>query len=135
MIIKPAIDIRSILKKYKTIAVVGLSPKITRPSNQVADYLIRAGYEVIPVNPGQNEILGRTCYPDLLSIPESVDLVDIFRKPEDVPAVVDEAIAIGAKVIWMQLGIINDEAAKKATAAGLTVIMDRCIKVDHQNLR
>ncbi|MBU1709384.1 MAG: CoA-binding protein [Proteobacteria bacterium] len=135
MIIKPAIEIRSILKKYKTIAVVGLSPKITRPSNQVADYLIRAGYEVIPVNPGQNEILGRTCYPDLLSIPESVDLVDIFRKPEDVPAVVDEAIAIGAKVIWMQLGIINDEAAKKATAAGLTVIMDRCIKVDHQNLR
>lgn len=135
MIIKPAIEIRSILKKYKTIAVVGLSPKITRPSNQVADYLIRAGYEVIPVNPGQSEIFGRTCYPDLLSIPESVDLVDIFRKPEDVPAVVDEAIAIGAKVIWMQLGIINDEAAKKATAAGLTVIMDRCIKVDHQNLR
>ena len=128
------LKISSLLKEYKTIAVVGLSPKENRPSNQVARYLIGAGYNIIPVNPGQSEILEKTCYPDLKSIPEDVDIVDIFRRPEDIPPIVADAIAIKAKVVWMQQGIINDEAAATARKAGLTVIMDRCLKVDHMNL-
>ena len=118
----------------KNIAVVGLSPKANRPSNQVARYLIEAGYNVIPVNPGQEEILDKKCYPDLESIAEPVDIVDIFRRTEDIPPIVDGAITIGAKVVWMQLGIVNEEAAAAARKAGLTVIMDRCLKVDHMNL-
>lgn len=116
------------------IAAVGLSPKPERPSNMVARYLLDTGYTVIPVNPGQKEILGLPCYPNLASIPVPVDIVDIFRRPEHVPQIVDEAIAINAKVIWMQEGIVNEEAARKARDAGLTVIMDRCIKKDHENL-
>ena len=127
-------EIASILQKSKTIAVVGLSPKVERPSNDVARYLIKAGYTVIPVNPGQSEILGRTCYPDLTSIPHEIDIVDIFRRVEHVPPVVEEAIKIKAKVIWMQEGIVHEEAAQKAREAGLAVIMDRCLKVDHQIL-
>lgn len=123
-----------ILKSFRNIAVVGLSPKENRPSNQVARYLIDAGYNVIPVNPGQDEILGRKCYPDLESIPETVEIVDIFRRSEDIPPVVKSAIKISAKVVWMQLGIVNDEAATEAKEAGLSVIMDRCIKIDHQSL-
>jgi len=129
-----SLEISSLLKEYKTIAIVGLSPKENRPSNQVARYMIEAGYNIIPVNPGQSEILGKTCYPDLKSIPEHVDIVDIFRRTEGVPPIVDSAIAIKAKVVWMQQGIVNEEAASAARKAGLTVIMDRCLKVDHMNL-
>ena len=126
--------IRRMLTDSKTIAVVGMSPKPHRPSHQVAAYLMGAGYTVIPVNPGQNEILGRTCYPNLRDIPVPVDMVDIFRRPEMVPTVIEDAIAIKAKYIWMQEGIVNMEAAAKAEAAGLAVIMDRCTMVDHRNL-
>ena len=126
--------IRQILKDSKTIAVVGLSPKAHRPSHQVACYLMAAGYTIIPVNPGQDSILGLTCYPNLLAIPTQVDLVDIFRRPETVLPIVEDAIAIGAKYIWMQEGIVNEEAAAKAKAAGRAVIMDRCTKIDHMNL-
>jgi len=126
--------IRRVLRDSKTIAVVGLSPKPQRPSHQVAAYLIKAGYTIIPVNPGQDMILGQTCYPNLRAIPESVDMVDIFRRPEAVLPIVEDAIAIGAQCIWMQEGIVNEEAAAKAQAAGLTVIMDRCTKIDHMRL-
>lgn len=127
-------EIADILKTSKIIAVVGLSPKENRPSNQVARYLIDAGYTVIPVNPGQDEILGRKCYPNLAAIPVKVEVVDIFRKPEDVPPVVIEAIAIKAETVWMQLGISNEQAASMARNAGLKVVMDRCMKIDHMNL-
>ena len=95
---------------------------------------MEAGYSIIPVNPGQDEVLGQVCYPNLRAIPGSVDMVDIFRRPEAVLPIVEDAIAIGAQCIWMQEGIINTEAAAKAQAAGLTVIMDRCTKIDHMNL-
>lgn len=123
--------VKEVLHTAKTIAVVGFSPKENRPSHMVGCYLMQAGFRVIPVNPGISEICGVTCYPDLVSIPEPVDVVDIFRRSEDVLPVVVEAIAIGAKVVWMQQGIINQEAAALAERAGLVVIMDRCIKVDH----
>ena len=126
--------IKEILRSARTIAVVGFSPKENRPSNMVGRYLIEAGFNVIPVNPGHAQICGLRCYPDLSSIPEPVDVVDIFRRSEEVLPVVEEAIAIRAKVIWMQLGIINQEAAELAEQAGLKVIMDRCIKVDHMQL-
>jgi len=126
--------IRRILNDSKTIAVVGLSPKPHRPSHQVARYLMEAGYTIIPVNPGQKTILGLTCYPNLRALPATVDLVDIFRRSEAVAPIVEDAIGIGAKFIWMQEGIVNREAAAKAEAAGLTVIMDRCTKVDHMSL-
>jgi predicted CoA-binding protein len=127
-------DYSKLFKETHTIAVVGLSPKSTRPSNQVAQYLLEKGYEIFPVNPGQTSILGLTCYPDLQSIPAQVDIVDIFRNPADVPEVVDDAIEIGAKIVWMQLGIVHEAAAAKARAAGLLVVMDRCLKIDHQHL-
>lgn len=125
---------RELLKNSKTIAVVGLSPKKDRPSFMVAAYLIKAGYTVIPVNPGQTEILGQPCYPSLSAIPVAVDIVDIFRRSEDIPPVVEEAIRIGARAVWMQQGIVHDEAAAKAAAAGLTVVMDKCLKIEHANL-
>jgi len=123
-----------ILAESKTIAVVGLSDKWHRPSNFAAKYLKDHGYKIIPVNPGQKEILGEKCYPSLLDIPEKVDVVDIFRKPEDVPPIVEDAIKIGAKVIWMQIGVINEEAAKRARDAGLEVVMNRCMKIEHARL-
>jgi predicted CoA-binding protein len=123
-----------VLRDSKTIAVVGLSPKPYRPSHQVARYLMEAGYTIIPVNPGQDVILEQTCYPNLRDIPIPVDMVDIFRRPEEVLPIVEDAIAIDARFIWMQEGIVNEEAAAKAEAAGLTVIMDRCTKIDHMNL-
>ena len=126
--------IRKVLRDSKTIAVVGLSPKPHRPSHQVASYLMEVGYTIIPVNPGQDAILGRTCYPNLRAIPTPVDMVDIFRRQETVLPIVEDAISIGAQFIWMQEGIINKEAAAKAESAGLTVIMDRCTKIDHMNL-
>jgi len=126
--------IRKVLRDSKTIAVVGLSPKPHRPSHQVASYLMEAGYTIIPVNPGQDAILGQTCYPNLRAIPTPVDMVDIFRKPETILPIVEDAIAIDARFIWMQEGIVHEEAAAKAKAAGLLVIMDRCTKIDHMNL-
>jgi len=128
------IKIRKILEESKSVAVVGLSPKPQRPSHRVARYLMETGYTIIPVNPGHESILGLPCYPNLRAIPTSVDLVDIFRRPETVLPVVEDAIAIGARFIWMQEGIVNEEAAAKAEAAGLAVIMDRCTMVDHMNL-
>jgi len=129
-----AATIRKVLRNSKTIAVVGLSPKPHRPSHQVASYLMEVGYTIIPVNPGQNTILGRTCYPNLRAIPTPVDMVDIFRRQEAVLPIVEDAISIGAQFIWMQEGIVNKEAAAKAESAGLTVIMNRCTKIDHMNL-
>lgn len=126
--------IRRILRVSKSIAVVGLSPKPHRPSHQVALYLMEAGYTIIPVNPGHDELLGLPCYPSLRAIPLQVDMVDIFRRPETILAVVEDAVAIGARFIWMQEGIVNEEAAAIAKAAGLSVVMDRCTKIDHMNL-
>jgi hypothetical protein len=127
-------QIKNILQNCRCIAVVGLSPKESRPSNEVAVYLQQNGYTVIPVNPGQTEILGQTCYPDLQSIPTPVDVVNIFRRSELVEPVVADAIQIKAGVVWMQQGIVNERAAEMARQAGHTVIIDRCIKVDHQDL-
>ena len=123
--------IRSMLDQAKTIAIVGLSADRQKASYFVATYLKREGYRVIPVNPRGGTILGETVYPDLLSIPEKVDIVDVFRPSFELPAIVDQAIAIGAKAVWMQLRIINFEAAEKARAAGLSVVMDKCVKMEH----
>jgi uncharacterized protein len=120
-----------ILRQYRTIAMVGLSANQYRPSHFAAIYMLAEGYNVIPVNPRETSILGRTCYPNLAAIPEPVEIVDIFRDPAAVPPIVDEAIAIGAKVIWMQLGVINEGAARKAREAGLEVVMDACVKIEH----
>ena len=124
-----------VLNSSRVIAVVGLSAKPDRPSYRVASYLKENGYKIIPVNPGEEEILGNVCYPDLVSIPEPVDVVDIFRRSEEVPAIVEEAIKIGAKVVWMQEGVINEEAAARAEKAGLVVVMDRCMLKEHQKLQ
>jgi predicted CoA-binding protein len=123
-----------LMRDAKTIAVVGVSSNPTRPSNDIARYLIDAGYTVYLVNPTETEIFGRTCYPSVRDLPEPVDIVDIFRRPGDVPPVVDDAIAAGAKAVWMQLGIVNEDAAAKARAAGLDVVMDLCTKVEHRRL-
>ena len=127
----PAEELQRIFRQYQTIAVVGLSPKTDRPSHQVAAWLMQAGYRIIPVNPGQSEILGQTCYPNLRAIPEPVEIVDIFRRADQVEPIVRDAVAIGARVVWMQQGIVNEAAARIAEQAGLTVIMDRCMKVDY----
>ncbi|HUK18355.1 MAG TPA: CoA-binding protein [Bryobacteraceae bacterium] len=123
-----------ILSSARTIAVVGLSGKRYRPSYGVAEYLQRAGYRIIPVNPHESEVLGEKSYPDLDSVPEPVDIVDIFRRPEFVPEIVEAAIRHGAKVIWMQESVVHEAAARRAEAAGMTVIMDRCILKDHRRL-
>ena len=124
----------TILRTWHHVAVVGVSERPERPSHYVAQYLIDMGYEVIPVNPGLARVLDRTCYPDLRSVPGPIDVVDVFRRSELVPPVVAEAIAIGAKAIWMQDGVVHDEAAAQARAAGLTVVMDRCMLRDHRAL-
>jgi uncharacterized protein len=134
MIISDDTGLRRILENHKVIAMVGLSQKEDRPSNIVARYLMALGYTVIPVNPGQEEILGQRCYASLKDIPVKVDMVDIFRKSSDVPPFADDAIAIGAKSLWMQIGIINADAAAKASAAGLDVVMDRCPKIEYARL-
>jgi predicted CoA-binding protein len=123
-----------ILRRYRTIAVVGLSNDHRRDSNSVSQYMQAAGYRIIPVNPGETEVLGEKAYPDLASVPEPVEIVDIFRRPEHIPAIVDQAIAIGAKVIWMQQGIVNEAAAATARAAGLEVVMNSCIRTVHQRM-
>ncbi len=115
--------------------MVGLSVKPDRPSYNVASYLKKNGYKIIPVNPKAGEILGEVCYPDLSSIPEAVDVVDIFRRAEEVPAIVEEAIKIGAKAVWMQEGVINEQAAARAKEAGLLVVMDKCMFKEHRKLR
>ena len=125
-------SIQRLLETTKTIAVVGLSKKPGRPGNYVPAYLQSQGYKIIPVNPILKEGLGETAYPDLLSVPEPVDLVLLFRRSEDVPPHVEEAIQIGARAIWMQSGIVNFEAAKKARQVGLEVVMDACMMVEHR---
>ena len=125
----------TILRSSKTIAIVGLSPKDDRPSFTVGSYLKEQGYRVIPVNPAATEILGEKSYPDLASIPEKIDAVDIFRRPEEVPPIVEDAIKIGAKAVWMQLGIKNQPAAEIARQAGLDLVMDACMLMEHRKYR
>jgi uncharacterized protein len=134
---KTADPIADILKNYKTIAVVGISSRPNRPSFGVSEYMQSAGYKIIPVNPNETEVLGEKCYARLEDIPQSanVEIVDIFRRSINVPPVVDSAIAIGARVVWMQQGIENAAAAEKARAAGLTAIEDACILVEHRRRR
>ena len=123
-----------LMRDAKTIAVVGVSSNPARPSHDIARYLIAAGYTVYLVNPTEEEVLGRKVYDSVQELPEAVDIVDIFRRPEHVPPVVDDAIAAGAKAVWMQIGIVNEDAAAKAREAGLAVVMDRCTKVEHRRL-
>jgi predicted CoA-binding protein len=127
-------QLKELYKTIQTIASVGLSANVEKPSFGIVYYLQQQGYRIIPVNPTAPEILGQKSYPDLLSIPEKVDVVQLFRRSEDVPPFVEQAIQIGAKVVWMQQGISNPEAAKKAEAAGLTVVMDRCMRAEHIRL-
>ena len=127
-------QLEELLAAAKNIAIVGLSPKLQRPSNMVGRYLIRAGYRIVGVNPGQQEILGLPCYPDLGSIPHRVDIVNIFRNSDVVMPIVEQAIEIGAAAVWMQLGIVNQPAARCAAEHGLEAVMDRCIKVEHARL-
>lgn len=127
-------SIETILAKSKSIAVVGASPKPWRDSGSITQYLIHKGYEVFPVNPNYSEVFGKKCFPDLRSVGKPIDIVDIFRNPDQVGPVVDEAIAIKAHTVWMQLGVINTQAATKAEEAGLKVVMDRCIAVEHSRL-
>jgi uncharacterized protein len=128
-------SVADILKKYKSIAVVGLSSNPARASHGVASHMKSAGYRIIPVNPNEREVLGEKCYARVEDVPEKIDIVNIFRRAEDVPPVVDGAIRAGAKVIWMQLGIENAEAGEKARAAGITVVMDACLLVEHKKRR
>jgi len=136
MTINDTDSLRRVLRNSHTIAVVGLSAEPDRPSSsyRVAKYLQAHGYRIVPVNPKHPEILGEKSYPDLASIPFAVDMVDVFRKAQDCVPVAQQAVAIGAKVLWLQLGVVNDEAQQVAQAAGLTVVMDRCVKIDHANL-
>lgn len=126
--------LRRILRECRVIAVVGLSAHWHRPSYFAAKYLLEHGYRVIPVNPQYPEVLGQRCYASLRAIPEKVDMVDVFRKASDVPPVAEEAIAIGAKVLWQQLGVRNEDAAARARAAGLDSVVDRCVKIEHGRL-
>jgi uncharacterized protein len=127
-------SIPELLRASRTIAVVGLSSKPYRASYGVAEYLQRAGYRIIPVNPSEAEVLGERCYPDLESIPEPVDIVDIFRRPEHVPALVESAIRMKARAVWMQEGVIHEAAAARAAGAGLAVVMDRCLLKEHRRI-
>jgi predicted CoA-binding protein len=127
--------IRKILEECRTIAVVGLSSSPQRPSNSVAGYMRRQGYRVIPVNPNEDQVFGEKSFPSLLDIPQKVDLVDIFRRSDAAGAVVDEAIKIGAKAVWLQEGVIDEAAAQRAADAGLMVVMDRCWLKDHIKLK
>ncbi len=126
--------IRDILTKHRTIAVVGCSPKPVRDSNSIARLLISRGNHVIPVNPGHREILGLPCYPNLLQIPEKVDMVDVFRRSEYVPEIAEHAVSIGAKILWTQLGVESEEAAELAQKAGLIVVMNRCPAIEYRRL-
>jgi predicted CoA-binding protein len=127
-------NIPEVLRSSRTIAVVGLSSNPMRASNGVAEYLKRAGYRIIPVNPNEIEVLGEKCYARLEDVPEKIDLVDIFRRSEYVPEIVESAINIGAKAVWMQEGVIHEEAAERARKAGLAVVMDRCTLKEHRKM-
>jgi predicted CoA-binding protein len=129
-------DLRRILGTCKTIAVVGLSPQWHRPSFFAAKYMKEHGYRIVPVNPTATEILGERCYASVTAAAQdhTIDMVDCFRRTEDIPPIADEAIAIGAKCLWQQIGVINEEAAAKARAAGLDTVMDRCVKIEHARL-
>ena len=126
--------IREILDNCRVIAVVGLSSKKTRPSYGVSEYMQQAGYRIIPVNPNETEVLGETAHPSLDAVPEGVDLVNVFRRSEYVPAIVEQAIRRGARAIWMQEGVFHEAAAQRARQAGLLVVMDRCILKEHRKL-
>ena len=126
--------LRRILTQSRTLAVVGLSAQWYRPSYFAAKYMQDHGYRIIPVNPRYSEVLGQKCYPDLRTIPEPIDIVDCFRKPGEIGPIADDAIAIRARVLWMQLGIVNEEAARRAVAAGLDVVLNRCVKIEHARI-
>ncbi len=126
--------IRELLHKYKKVAVVGLSSDPSRPSYAVAQYLLNKGFDIIPVNPNEKEILGKKAYPDLSSVPDKVEIINIFRRPEHVPPIMEEAITIGAKVVWMQEGVVNHPAALKGSQKGVTVVMDRCMARECRSL-
>ena len=126
--------LRRLLHDCRTIAVVGLSANWYRPSYFAAKYMLDHGYTIIPVNPAYQEVLGQKCYPSLKDIPVRVDMVDCFRKSEEIPALATEAIAIGARVLWMQLGVVSEAAKRTALDAGLEVVMDRCVKIEHARL-
>ena len=127
-------NIPDILKTTRTIAVVGISSNAMRPSNGVAEYMKRAGYRIIPVNPNETEVLGEKCYARLEDVPEKIDMVDIFRRSEYVPEIVESAIRVGARTVWMQEGVIHEAAAERAREAGLDVVMDRCTLKEHRKL-
>lgn len=127
-------DLRDLLASARVIAVVGMSDNPLRPSYQIGRYLKRAGYTVYPINPTLAEIEGDKVYTTLADVPEPIDIVDVFRRPEFLSGVVDEALAVGAKAVWAQLGISDEDAARKAAAAGVPMVMDRCIKVEHARL-
>jgi uncharacterized protein len=129
----PSADpIFDILTKYKRIAVVGLSSDPARPSYGVSEYMQSAGYQIVPVNPKETDVLGEPSYASLEEVPQKIEIVDIFRRAEEVPPVVDAAIRAGAKVVWMQQGIVNEAAAEKARAAGIIVVMDACLLIEHK---
>jgi uncharacterized protein len=127
-------EIGRILREAKTIAVVGLSSDPAKPGHYVPAYLQGQGYRIIPINPILDEALGERAYPDLRSVPEKIDVVDVFRRAEDVPPVVEQAIEVGARAVWMQRGIVNEEAAARAREAGLDVVMNRCMMIEHRRL-
>ncbi|MCB1928979.1 MAG: CoA-binding protein [Rhodocyclaceae bacterium] len=126
--------LRKVLSEDRVIAVVGLSAHWYRPSYFAAKYMQERGYRIVPVNPAYDEVLGERCYPSLRDVPEPIDMVDVFRRPADVMPVVEDAIAIGARSLWLQLGVINPEAVARAEAAGLRVVMDRCVKIEYGRL-
>ena len=126
--------IKLILQQSKTIALVGASQKPWRDSNDIMQFLLKSGYSVIPVNPNYKEVLGLQCYSNLRSIPHAIDIVNIFRNPDKILPIIDDAILVKAKTIWMQLGVVNEEAAQRAAIAGLNVVMDRCIAVEFRML-
>ena len=132
--IENAAGLRRILRDYRDIAIVGLSPKWHRPSYFAAKYLVNHGYRIFPVNPAHSEILGRKCYPSLADIPEKVEVADCFRRAEEMPALAKQAAEIGARVFWMQIGAHNDEAAQIAESAGMETVSDRCMKIEHGRL-
>ena len=130
----PSEEIKGILEKCRTIAIVGISPKESRDSNRVAQYLIKKGYEIVPVNPGQRDMLGKPCFKTLSDIPFPIDMADLFLNPKRVPPVVDQAIDMGVQVIWMQEGVVHNKAAQKAREKGIEVVMNKCIKKEHMKM-